>query len=91
MDWSEVDRGIWYCILGVESENESVMDWSEVDRGIWYCILGVESESESVTSVMDWSEVDRGICSWITSIFTITDDMILRYYKSFDYENIIVK
>ena len=40
---------------------------------------------------MDWSEVDRGICSWITSIFTITDDMILRYYKSFVNENTIVK
>jgi hypothetical protein len=38
----------------------------------------MESESESLTSATDWGDVDRGICSWVTSIFNISDDMILR-------------
>merc|ERR1719334_2336686 len=35
------------------------------------------NETDSITTT-DFSEVDRGVCSWIYTIFTLTDDMILR-------------
>ena len=34
-------------------------------------------ETDSITTT-DFSEVDQGMCSWIWTIFTLTDDMILR-------------
>ena len=39
---------------------------------------GLETgDTDSITTA-DYSEVDRGMCSWVTSIFTLSDDMILR-------------
>lgn len=35
-------------------------------------------ESESLASFTDWSDDDRGYLSWIKSIFTLSDDKILR-------------
>jgi len=35
------------------------------------------NETDSITTT-DFSEVDEGVCSWIFTIFTLTDDMILR-------------
>jgi len=37
----------------------------------------MNNETDSITTT-DYSDVDQGICSWVTSIFTLTDDMILR-------------
>jgi len=38
----------------------------------------IMSESESLASINDWTEVDKGYLSWILSIFTLSDDKILR-------------
>eukprot|EP00092_Neocalanus_flemingeri_P037163 GFUD01040453.1.p1 GENE.GFUD01040453.1~~GFUD01040453.1.p1 ORF type:complete len:810 (+),score=66.89 GFUD01040453.1:227-2656(+) len=37
----------------------------------------MNNETDSITTT-DYSEVDQGICSWVTTIFTLSDDMILR-------------
>ena len=37
----------------------------------------MENDTNSIVSG-EFSEVDRGMCSWVMSIFTLKDDMILR-------------
>ena len=37
----------------------------------------MNNETDSITTT-DYSEVDQGICSWVSTVFTLTDDMILR-------------
>ena len=36
-----------------------------------------DNDTDSIVTG-EFSEVDRGMCSWVTSIFTLSDDMILR-------------
>ena len=39
--------------------------------------LLADGGESSLTSV-DYNELDRGFCSWIASIFTLSDDKYLR-------------
>lgn len=36
-----------------------------------------DNDTDSIVTG-EFSEVDRGMCSWVASIFTLSDDMILR-------------
>jgi len=66
----EDDESRWTQVFFSTTDDEDPLE-NNVEQGM-------ESETDSVNSVTDWGEVDRGICSWVSSIFTITDDMILR-------------
>lgn len=69
----EDDESRWTHVFFSTTDDEGQVIENTLEQG------GLDqSESESLTSATDWADVDRGICSWITSIFTITDDMILR-------------
>ena len=39
---------------------------------------GLDTEDTDSITTADFSEVDRGMCSWMLSIFTLSDEMILR-------------
>ena len=67
------DESGWTQIFFSQNQSEDTEDEDEAtfDGGL------DTGDADSITTA-DMNEVDRGMCSWMLSIFTLSDDMILR-------------
>ena len=68
------DESRWTEIFFSQQDDEGGGGEEEGDR---LETMADTQDTDSITTA-DYNEVDRGICSWLTSIFTLSDDMILR-------------
>ena len=66
------DESKWTQIFYSQQDDEGGGDDGDAQQMREECM-----ETDSITTT-DFSEVDQGMCSWIKTIFTLTDDMILR-------------
>ena len=70
------DESGWAQIFYSEHKSEDSGDSDDYEEATFEG-GGEARDSESIVTG-DFSEVDRGMCSWIVSVFTLSDDMILR-------------